>query len=106
MRLGFCTMNTPSDVAPDVLGRELEARGYDSFWIGEHSHIPVSRRTPYPAGGELPDQYRWMMDPFVTLMLTATATERLLIGTGVALPLEHDLFDLAKTVATLDRLSG
>jgi probable F420-dependent oxidoreductase len=106
MRLGFFTMNNPTDLAPDVVGRELEARGYESYWVGEHSHIPVSRLTPYPAGGELPDQYRWMMDPFLSLLLAATATDRLLIGTGVALPLEHDLFDLAKSAATLDRLSG
>jgi probable F420-dependent oxidoreductase len=99
-------MNTPDDVPPDVLARELEARGYDSLWIGEHTHIPVARTTPYPAGGELPDAYRTMMDPFLALMVAATATERLLVGTGVALPLQHDLFDLAKTVATLDRLSG
>lgn len=106
MRLGFSSMNTPDDVPPDVLARELEARGYDSLWIGEHTHIPVARTTPYPAGGELPDAYRTMMDPFLALMVAATATERLLVGTGVALPLQHDLFDLAKTVATLDRLSG
>jgi probable F420-dependent oxidoreductase len=106
MRLGFTFMNNPTDLRPDVLGRELEARGYDSLWVGEPSHIPVSRRTPYPAGGEMPEQYKWMMDPFLSLLLAATATEHLLIGTGVTLPLEHDLFDLAKTVSTLDRLSG
>jgi probable F420-dependent oxidoreductase len=106
MRLGFSTMNTPSDLRPDLLGQELEARGYDSLWIGEHSHIPVSRRTPYPAGGEMPEPYKWMMDPFLSLLLTATATSELLIATSVALPLEHDLFDLAKTVSTLDQLSG
>jgi probable F420-dependent oxidoreductase len=98
-------MNNPADLAPDVLARELEGRGYDSLWVGEHSHIPVARRTPYPTGGEMPEQYKWMMDPFLSLLLAATATRDLWIGTGVALPLEHDLFDLAKTVATLDRLS-
>jgi probable F420-dependent oxidoreductase len=106
MRVGFSSMNNPDDLAPDVLGRELEARGYDSLWIGEHSHIPVARRTPYPAGGALPDQYRSMMDPFLSLLLAAGSTDRLLVGTGVALPLEHDILALAKTVATLDRLSG
>src|SRR3954454_16491052 len=99
-------MNNPKDLRPDVLGRELEARGYDSLWIGEHSHIPVSRRTPYPAGGEMPSQYTRMMDPFLSLTVAAGATERLLLATGVALPLEHDLFALAKTVATLDHVSG
>ena len=99
-------MNNPDEIAPDVLAQELEARGYDSLWVGEHSHIPVSRRTPYPAGGTMPDQYKQMMDPFLALLLAATASPGLLIGTGVALPLEHDLLDLAKTVSTLDRLSG
>jgi len=99
-------MNNPDELAPDVLARELEARGYDSLWVGEHSHIPVSRRTPYPAGGKMPDQYKQMMDPFLALLLAATASHGLLLGTGVALPLEHDLLDLAKTVSTLDRLSG
>jgi probable F420-dependent oxidoreductase len=99
-------MNNPDDVRPDVLGRALEERGFDSLWFGEHSHIPTSRRTPYPTGGEMPEPYRSMMDPLLSLLLAATATERLMVGTGVALPLEHDVFALAKSVATLDRLSG
>jgi probable F420-dependent oxidoreductase len=106
MRIGFTSMNGPRDPRPDVLARELEARSYESLWYGEHPQIPVSRRTPYPAGGEMPEPYRWMMDPFLALLLAGTATERLLLGTGVALPLEHDVFDLAKTVSTLDRLCG
>jgi probable F420-dependent oxidoreductase len=105
MELGFNAMNNVTDLAPDVLGRELEARGYESLWIGEHTHIPVSRATPYPAGGDLPAQYHEMMDPFLALLLAAAATEHLRIGTGVALPLQHDLLDLAKTVATLDQFS-
>lgn len=99
-------MNTLEDIPPGQLGRELEDRGFESLWFGEHSHIPASRATPYPTGGEMPDQYRRMMDPFLSLLLAATTTERLLIGTGVALPLEHDLIDLAKTVATLDQHTG
>ncbi len=106
MKVGFSSMNTPEDLAPDDLARALEARGYESFWMGEHSHIPASRKTPYPAGGEMPAQYTRMMDPFVSLTVAAAATERLRVGTSVALPLEHDLFALAKTVATLDRVSG
>lgn len=106
MELGFASMNTPEDPAPDVLAAWLEERGFESFWVGEHPHVPTSRATAYPAGGELPAQYLRMMDPFVSLTAAACATERLLIGTGVALPLEHDLFALAKSVATLDRLSG
>ena len=106
MELGYTTMNTPEDPPPAELARVLEDRGYGSLWIGEHSHIPVSRRTPYPAGGDMPAQYTRMMDPFISLALAAAATERLLLATGVALPLEHDLFALAKTVATLDHASG
>jgi probable F420-dependent oxidoreductase len=96
-------MNTLDDLEPSRLGRELEARGFESLWFGEHSHIPVSRATPYPAGGDMPDQYRRMMDPFLSLLLAASSTTSLLVGTGVALLLEHDLIDLAKTVATLDQ---
>jgi len=106
MMLGYISMNLATDVRADELGRALEARGYESVWFGEHSHIPVSRATPYPAGGELPDPYLRMMDPFVTLAIVAAATTSLRLGTGVALPLEHDIFDLAKQVATLDILSN
>ncbi len=106
MKLGYVSMNTPSDVRLDRLARALEDRGYDSLFVGEHSHIPTSRRTPYPAGGELPDSYRHMMDPFVSLTLAASATTTLTIGTGVALPLERDLLALSKTIATLDVLSS
>ena len=106
MHVGFTTMNTPDDVRPDVLAGELEQRGFESLWIGEHSHIPVSRRTPYPAGSEMPDHYRRMMDPFVSLAIAAHATTTLRLVTGVCLVLEHHVLDLAKTVATLDVLSG
>jgi probable F420-dependent oxidoreductase len=99
-------MNTPEELAPDRLAKALEDRGYDSLWIGEHSHIPVSRKTPYPTGGELPSSYLRMMDPFVSLTVAAAATSTLLLGTGVCLALEHDVLQLAKTVATLDQLSG
>ena len=106
MELGFTTMNTPEDVGAAELARTLEERGFTSLWIGEHSHIPAVRRTPYPAGGELPPAYRRMMDPFLSLLAAALATTSLRVGTGVALPLEHDVFQLAKTVTTLDHLSG
>lgn len=105
VELGFTSMNTPDDPTPAELAAALEARGYDSLWIGEHSHVPASRRTPYPAGGDMPMQYTRMMDPFLSLVAAAGATERLLLATGVALPLERDLFALAKAVTTLDHLS-
>ena len=106
MRLGYSSMNTPEELPPAELGRALEERGYDSLWIGEHTHIPASRATPYPAGGELPPQYTRMMDPYASLLVAATSTTTLLVGTGVALPLERDLLAQAKTIATVDRLSG
>jgi probable F420-dependent oxidoreductase len=99
-------MNTPDDVPMDRLARHLEERGYESLWTGEHSHIPASRATPYPVGGDLPQAYLQMMDPYLGLLQAALATSTLRVGTGVALPLERDVFALAKTVATLDRLSG
>lgn len=106
MHLGFSSMNTVDDPAPGLLARTLEAAGFESLWYGEHSHIPVSRKTPYPAGGELPAAYRKMMDPYVSLMAAAAATTTLCLGTGIALLLERELFSQAKTIATLDRLSG
>jgi probable F420-dependent oxidoreductase len=106
MQLGFSSMNTAEDPAPDLLARTLEEAGFDSLWYGEHSHIPASRKTPYPAGGDLPAPYRKMMDPYVSLMAAAAVTTRLKLGTGIALLLERELFSQAKTIATLDRLSG
>jgi probable F420-dependent oxidoreductase len=105
MRFGYLSFNDAGGLGPDVLGRELEARGFDSVWMPEHSHIPTSRETPYPGGGELPEGYRHMMDPFVSLMAAAASTSTLRLGTGICLVLEHDLLDLACTVATLDVLS-
>ncbi|MEE4143939.1 MAG: TIGR03619 family F420-dependent LLM class oxidoreductase [Halieaceae bacterium] len=106
MHLGFSSMNTADDPAPDLLARTLEEAGFESLWYGEHSHIPASRKTPYPAGGELPAPYRKMMDPYISLMAAAAATTRLRLGTGIALLMERELFSQAKTIATLDRLSG
>ena len=106
MELGFFTMNTDHSIAIDRLARELEARGYESVWVGEHSHIPVRRDTPYPGGGELPVAYTRMSDPFVSLMAAGAATEKLKLGTGVCLILERDLIETAKTTATLDRLTN
>jgi probable F420-dependent oxidoreductase len=106
MKIGYTTMNTPADIAPRVLGPMLEDAGFDSIWIGEHSHIPVSRTTPYPTGGDMPWQYTTMMDPFISLTQIGEHTSNLLLGLGVALPLEHHVLVLAKTAATLDVLSN
>ena len=106
MKIGYTTMNTPADIAPRILGPLLEDAGFDSIWIGEHSHIPVSRSTPYPTGGDMPWQYTTMMDPFISLTQIGEHTTNLLLGLGVALPLEHDVLALAKTASTLDVLSN
>ena len=106
MKLGVFSFNTEYGIRPDRLARELEARGYESLFVGEHTHIPTSRRSPYPGGGELPRPYYHMADPFVSLMAAAAATERLLVGTGICLVVERDPITLAKEVATLDLLSG
>ena len=106
MKIGYTTMNTPADIAPRILGPLLEDAGFESIWIGEHSHIPVSRSTPYPTGGDMPWQYTTMMDPFISLNQIGEHTTHLLLGLGVALPLEHDVLALAKTAATLDVLSN
>ena len=106
MKIGYTTMNTPADIAPRILGPLLEDAGFDSIWIGEHSHIPVSRSTPYPTGGDMPWQYTTMMDPFISLTHIGEHTTNLLLGLGVALPLEHDVLALAKTASTLDVLSN
>ena len=98
----------PTDLAirPDELARETEARGLDALFLPEHTHIPVSRRTPYPGGGELPDEYRRTYDPFLALTAAAMVTERLQLGTGICLVAQRDPIVLAKEVASLDVLSG
>lgn len=106
MHLGFSSMNTADDPAPELLAKTLEEAGFESLWYGEHSHIPVACKTPYPAGGVLPEPYKKMMDPYLSLMAAVSATSDLKVGTGIALLLERELFSQAKTIATLDRLSG
>ncbi len=106
MDIGVFSFNTAATIRPHTLARALEARGFESVWFGEHSHIPVDRRTPYPAGGDLPDQYRHMMDPFVSLTAAAMVTDKLKLATGVCLVVERDPIMTAKEVATLDLLSG
>jgi probable F420-dependent oxidoreductase len=98
----------PTDYGIDVaeLAQALEARGYESLFLCEHTHIPVSRRTPFPGGGELPKRYAHTHDPFIALSFAAAATRTLLLGTGVCLVPQHDPIVAAKTIASLDRLSG
>ncbi|SOE16094.1 probable F420-dependent oxidoreductase, Rv2161c family [Streptomyces sp. 2323.1] len=106
MKFGVSTFLTDQGIAPTTLGRAVEERGLDSLFIAEHTHIPVSRRTPYPGGGELPDIYYRTLDPFVALSAAAAVTERLLLGTGIALVAQRDPLTTAKEVASLDLVSG
>ncbi len=93
-----------SITAPD-LARALEERGFESVWAAEHSHIPVSRKTPFPGGGELPKPYYDGMDPFVALTAAAAVTTRLKVGTGVCLVQQRDAIQTAKVVASIDQVS-
>ncbi|CAH0990977.1 hypothetical protein SIN8267_01078 [Sinobacterium norvegicum] len=106
MYIGFNSMNTINDPSPTELATALEEHGFESLWYGEHSHIPMSLKTPYPGGGVLPEPYKGMMDPYVSLMAAASVTTNLKLGSGIALLLERELFSQAKTIATLDRLSN
>src|SRR6202011_641880 len=96
----------PTDLSMDPVefAREAEARGFESIWVPEHTHIPVSRETPYPKGGELPDQYRRTMDPFVVLAAMASVTSGIRLATGVCLVAQRDPIVLAKEVASIDRI--
>jgi len=93
-------------IAPGELAQALEARGFESVWAPEHSHIPTSRRTPFPQGGELPKKYAEAMDPFVSLTAAAVATKTLKVGTGVCLVAQRDPIQTAKLVASIDQISG
>ncbi|MFF6997562.1 LLM class F420-dependent oxidoreductase [Streptomyces sp. NPDC008313] len=106
MRIATTIFLTDGTIAPTRLARELEQRGFAGLYLPEHTHIPVERTTPYPAGGELPPEYGRTLDPFVALGQAAAVTERLGLGTGITLVAQHDPIDLAKQVATLDHLSG
>ena len=106
MDFGAAIFFTDYSMAPVELARALEERGVGSLWAPEHSHIPLSRRTPFPQGGELPKKYYDVMDPFVTLAAAAAATTRLQVATGVCLVVQRDPIQTAKQVASLDQISG
>jgi probable F420-dependent oxidoreductase len=106
MRIAVTIFLTDETITPVRLARELEQRGFAGLYLPEHTHIPVERTTPYPAGGDLPREYGRTLDPFVALGQAAAVTERLGLGTGITLVAQHDPIDLAKQIATLDHLSG
>jgi probable F420-dependent oxidoreductase len=106
MQWGIQIFCTDRSIQPIELGVAVESAGFDALFVTEHTHIPVSRRTPFVGGGELPDEYRRTHDPIVALTAAAAATERILLGTGVLLAAQHDPIVLAKQVASLDLVSG
>ena len=106
MHFGLAIFPTATSIAPGELARAAEERGFESLWFPEHSHIPASRRTPFPGGGELPRMYYEVYEPFVALTAAAVATGRLRVGTGVCLLVQRDPIQTARSVVTLDRISG
>ena len=106
MKFGVVSYNTEYSIRPDDAALAAEERGFESIWLPEHTHIPVSRESPYALGGELPEEYKHFMDPFVSLMAAAAATTKIKVATGICLLVEHDPIVVAKAVATLDYLSG
>lgn len=106
MKFGISTFVTDEGIGSVDLGRALEERGFDSLFLAEHTHIPASRETPYPGGGDLPRKYYRTLDPFVSLSAVAAVTDKLLLGTGIALVIERDPIVTANEVASLDQVSG
>ncbi|WP_055403762.1 MULTISPECIES: LLM class F420-dependent oxidoreductase [unclassified Mycobacterium] len=105
MAVGVLTFITDEGIGPAELGRALEERGFESLFLAEHTHIPAGEVTPYPAGGPIPRKYYRTLDPFVALTAAAVVTERLVLGTGIALVPQRDPIHTAKEVASLDLVS-
>ena len=106
MDIGVFIFDTDYSIRADELARELEDRGFESLFVPEHTHIPTSRKSPFPGGGQLPKQYSHTLDPFVTLSWAAAVTSRLRIGTGICLVPQRDPIVTAKSIASLDMMSN
>jgi len=106
MHFGISMFHTDYSIPAVELARALEARGFESMWAPEHSHIPVPRKTPSPGGGELPKPYYEVMDPFVVLSAAAVVTKILKLATGVCLVVQRDPIQTAKLVASIDQVSS
>ena len=104
-QFGITMFPTDTAIGPVEVARAVEERGFDSLFFPEHTHIPASRATPFPGGGELPEMYWRAHDPFVALGAAATATDRIRLGTGICLVIERDPITLAKEIASLDTIS-
>jgi probable F420-dependent oxidoreductase len=105
MQIGAAMFFTDYSIGAADLARALEERGFESVWAPEHSHIPLSRQSPFPGGGELPKQYHDVMDPFVSLSSAAAVTNTIKLGTGVCLVIQRDTIQTAKLAASLDQVS-
>jgi probable F420-dependent oxidoreductase len=106
MDFGALMFFTDYAISAVDLAQALEQRGFESIWAPEHSHIPTSRKTPFPGGGELPKRYYDAMDPFVSLTAAAVATTKLKVATGVCLVQQRDPIETAKLVASIDQVSS
>ena len=106
MDFGASMFFTDYSMTSANLAKALEERGFESIWAAEHSHIPLSRKSPWGGGGDLPKQYYDVMDPFVTLTAAACVTKTLRLGTGVCLVNQRDPIQTAKLVASIDQVSG
>jgi probable F420-dependent oxidoreductase len=106
MKIGIAMFPTDYSITPGELGQAVEERGFESLWFPEHTHIPTSRKSPWPGGPNLPDVYKQTLDPFMALTAAAVATKRLKLATGICLVVERDPIHTAKNVATIDYLSG
>ena len=106
MKFGISTFVNDDSIDTVSLARAIEDRGFDSLAIAEHTHIPASRETPYPLGGELPPMYYRTLDPFVTLAAAAAVTSRIELFTGIALLIQRDPIITAKEAASIDLISG
>lgn len=106
MDFGVAIFFADYSIGPAELARALEERGIESLWAPEHSHIPLSRTSPFPKGGDVPKMYYDVMDPFITLTAAAAVTSKLKLGTGICLVIQRDTIQTAKAVASLDQVSN
>ena len=106
MKIGFTMFATEHSMPPHELAIEAEARGFESLFFPEHSHIPTSRKSPWPGGAELPKFYYEGYDPFIAMTAAAVVTKTIKVGTGVCLVVQRDPIHTAKEIATIDRISN
>ncbi len=106
MHIGLSIFPTDYSIQPVALARAAETRGFESLWLPEHSHIPVRRESPWPGGAQLPKMYSEVYEPFVSLAAAAAVTTTLKLATGICLVVQRDPLQTAKSVASLDRISG